>query len=233
MNEHYDLEFQKSIGVTTLRQYIVKTYLWMMAGVFVSFITAFLLLQTGLIYSLFSIPYLPIILILAQLATAIFIGARLQKIATVTAKILFLVYAGLLGITLSTLAFVYDLGSISIAFLVTMVYFGSLVAIGTTTKMNLLRFGPLLFGALLTFFLSSLVMMVFHVDTNTMVMSFIGLLIFTGICAYDAQKVKALYYHFEYDEMMLKKISIYSALELYLDFINIFLYILRIVGNRD
>ena len=64
-------------------------------------------------------------------------------------------------------------------------------------------------------------------------MSFIGLLIFTGLCAYDAQKVKALYFQFEHDETMLKKISIYSAFELYLDFINIFLYILRMLGNRD
>jgi len=160
-------------------------------------------------------------------------GARLHKLSTVTAKILFFTYAALLGITLSTLAFAYDLGSISIAFLVSLVYFGSLIVIGTRTKMNLLRFGPLLFGALLTFFIASVVMMLFNIDTNTMVMSFIGLLIFTGLCAYDAQKVKALYFQFEHDETMLKKISIYSAFELYLDFINIFLYILRMLGNRD
>lgn len=233
MYDNHDLEFQRTIGGTTLQTHIVHTYMWMMAGVLVSFVSAFLLVQTGMLFTLFSIPFFSTVLLIVQLVVAVMFGARLHKLSTVTAKILFFTYAALLGITLSTLAFAYDLGSISIAFLVSLIYFGSLIVIGTRTKMNLLRFGPLLFGALLTFFIASVVMMLFNIDTNTMVMSFIGLLIFTGLCAYDAQKVKALYFQFEHDETMLKKISIYSAFELYLDFINIFLYILRMLGNRD
>ena len=99
--------------------------------------------------------------------------------------------------------------------------------------MNLLRFGPILFGSLLALIITEVIMMFMRADTSTMLMSAIGLLIFTGLTAYDAQKMKALYASYEGDEEMLKKLSIYSAFELYLDFINIFLYILRFVGNRD
>ena len=99
--------------------------------------------------------------------------------------------------------------------------------------MNLLRFGPILMGGLLTLIIVEVVMTLLGMDITTRGFTAIGLLLFTGITAYDTQKMKALYHSYEGDESMLSKLSIYSAFDLYLDFINIFLYILRFVGNRD
>ena len=97
------------------------------------------------------------------------------------------------------------------AFGITAVYFGCLVMIGYTTKMNLLRFGPILMGGLLTLIIVEVVMTLLGMDITTRGFTAIGLLLFTGITAYDTQKMKALYHSYEGDESMLSKLSIYSA----------------------
>lgn len=217
---------------TSLQQHATRTFGWLTIGLLVTTVVALGISSTNLIYVIYSIPMAPIILLVAQLGVVIALAGRLMKMSPTTAKILFIVYAVIVGITFSTLGFAYDLGTLGLAFMVTAVYFGSLVVIGMTTKMNLLRFGPILMGALFALIICEVIMMFLGVGADTMLFSAIGLLIFTGITAYDAQKMKALYAQYEGDEAMLKKLSIYSALDLYLDFINIFLYILRFLGNR-
>lgn len=228
-NENY---FEPELS-TDLQKHSVRTFGWMTIGLLVTTVVALVISTTDLIYTLFAIPYLPLILLVAQFGVVIALAGRIMKMSPASAKALFLVYAVIVGITFSTLGVVYDLGTLGLAFLVTAVYFGSLVVIGMTTKMNLLRLGPILFGSLLALIICEVIMMFMGVGTDTMLFSAIGLLIFTGITAYDAQKMKALYAQYEGDEVMLKRLSIYSAFDLYLDFINIFLYILRFLGNRD
>lgn len=228
-NENY---FEPELA-TSLQKHSVRTFGWMAIGLLVTTVVALLVSTTNLIYYIYSIPAAPIILLVAQIGVVIALAGRIMKMSPVTAKILFIVYAMIVGITFSTLGFAYNLGTLGLAFLVTAVYFGSLVIIGMTTKMNLLRFGPILFGGLISLIICEIIMMFMGVGTDTMLFSAIGLLLFTGITAYDAQKMKALYAQYEGDETMLQRLSIYSAFDLYLDFINIFLYILRFLGNRD
>ena len=229
-NEDY---FEPQYAATSLQKHAVRTFGWMTLGLLVTTATAFAVYSTDLIYYIYTMRFAPLILIAAQFGVVIALGPRLMQMSATSAKLLFLAYSMLTGITFSTLALVYLPGTLAMAFLMTTVYFGSLAVIGYTTKMNLLRFGPILFGSLLALIITEVIMMFMGADTSTMLMSAIGLLIFTGLTAYDAQKMKALYASYEGDEEMLKKLSIYSAFELYLDFINIFLYILRFVGNRD
>lgn len=233
MFEHNEDYFEPQVTATSLQKHAIRTFVWMTIGLLVTAATAFAVYSTDLIYYIYSNRFTPLLLIVAQLGVVIALGARLMKMSPTSAKALFLAYSILTGITFSTLAIVYLPGTIAMAFLMTAVYFGSLVVIGYTTKMNLLRFGPILFGGLLALIITEIIMMFIGADTGTMLISAIGLLLFTGITAYDAQKMKALYVSYEGNEEMLQKLSIYSAFDLYLDFINIFLYILKIVGKRN
>ena len=229
-----ELNFETEYHVTTIQQHAIKTFASMGLGLLITALVAFGMVTTNMTLRLYvSYPIAPMLLLFAQLGVAVAFAARLAKMKAATARILFVAYSILMGVTFSTLAFVYDLGSIGIAFGITAVYFGCLVIIGYTTKMNLLRFGPILMGGLLTLIIVEVVMTLLGMDITTRGFTAIGLLLFTGITAYDTQKMKALYHSYEGDESMLSKLSIYSAFDLYLDFINIFLYILRFVGNRD
>lgn len=218
--------------ITTIQKHAVRTFAWMAVGVLITAITAFAVYASDMTLTLLS-GYMPLVLLVAQFGVVIALASRLMKMSATRAKILFLAYAILTGITFSILGMAYLPGTLALAFLITAVYFGSLVIIGYTTKMNLLRFGPILFGGLIALIITEVIMMFMGVSTNTMIFSAIGLMIFTALTAYDTQKMKALYAQYSGDEAMLSKLSIYSAFELYLDFINIFLYILRFLGNRD
>lgn len=228
-NENY---FETSVG-TSLQRHVVRTFGWMFVGLLVTAATAFAVSTTSLMPYIFSFRFAPIILLVAQIGVVVSLVGRISKISPTSAKLLFMLYSILTGVTFSVLGLAYGLGTLAPAFVVTAVYFGCLVLIGVTTKMNLLRFGPILFAGLLALIISQVIMAFMGVSSDSMLFSAIGLLLFTAITAYDAQKMKALYMQHEGDEVMLKRLSIYSAFDLYLDFINIFLYILRFLGNRD
>lgn len=216
---------------TSLQNHTIRTFAWMAAGLFITTITAFIFYSSASIMPALYSPYMPLVLAFAQIGIAIAFAGRLMKMSATGAKSLFLIYSVITGIVFSYLARYYLPGTLAAAFLVTTVYFGSLVAIGLTTKMNILRFGPIIFSALIAFIISEVVMMFIGASIYTMLMSGIGLLIFTALTVYDVQKMKRLYVEYECNEEMLSKLSIYSAFEFYLDFINIFIYILRFLKD--
>lgn len=218
---------------TTLQRHAVRTFSWMALGLLVTTIVAFAVYSSNLIYVIYQYPFMPFVLLIAQIGVVVALGARIRKMSATGAKSLFLVYSALTGVTFSILGMVYLPATIALAFLVTTIYFGSLVVIGYTTKMNLLKFGPIIIGSLIALVITEVIMMFMNMSIDTMLISGIGLLIFTALTAYDAQKMKALYVQYQNDEVMLNNISIYSAFELYLDFINIFLYILRFLGKKN
>lgn len=218
----------------SLGQHSRNTFIWMFFGLLVTAIVAYGMAKTGLMLTLLvKVPLLSIIITIAQFGVAIAFGARLMKMKPVTAIILYLTYAVLLGITFSSLMYLYDLGAIFISFGLTAIYFGSLALIGTTTDLDLSKLGLICGVGLIVLVIAEIILMIMGVDTTTKVFTAIGMLIFTGLTAYDAQKMKKLYINNMHDHETLKKLSIYSAFDLYLDFINIFLYILRLVGSRD
>ena len=228
-----ELGFESSYD-TSMRSAVTRTYLWMLVGVLITGVIAALCsnsLQFQI--ALYTNPYSSWILLIAQIGVAVAFSARLFKMSMTTARILFLAYAALLGVTCSSLALVYDIASIAFAFILSAGYFLGLTVIGYTTKANLLKFGPILYTGLFVLIIVEVIMMLFGMDTSTMLFTAIGLALFTGITAYDTQKMKVLLQQAQGDEDMTKRVSIYSAFQLYLDFINIFIYIMRIVGSRD
>ncbi|KFI45509.1 hypothetical protein GA0061078_0141 [Bifidobacterium bohemicum] len=177
-------------------------------------------------------------LAIVQFAIAIVLGARIQKLKTSTARILFYAYAALTGFTLASIFFAYTLQSIGVALIMTVAFFFVLTMFALTTKLDMLKAGPILMVALLTLVIGEVVMM-FIAPSNTMLMvtAGIGLIIFAGLTMYDAQQTRALYaqaaYSFNGDTTVLDKISILCSLNLYLDFVNMFLYLLQLFGSSD
>ena len=232
MNEqNYQNDFFLEQG---MRRHIVKTLGWMAIGLFVTAASAAFFYVSN-IYSMLYLTFggmITILSVILQVGVVFALCSRLTERSVASTRTLFFVYALITGFTFSVFAYAYDVQSIAIAFGITAVYFGSLTVIGYTTKINLMKFGPLLYVSLLVLIVVQVILLFVHAGAETMMFTMIGLLIFTGLTAYDVQKMKVLYLKCQ-DEEMRERLSVYSALELYLDFINMFLYILRIVGNRD
>ena len=232
MNEqNYQNDFFLEQG---MRRHIVKTLGWMALGLFVTAACAAFFYVSN-IYSMLYLTFggmITILSVILQVGVVFALCSRLTERSVASTRTLFFVYALITGFTFSVFAYAYDVQSIAIAFGITAVYFGSLTVIGYTTKINLMKFGPLLYVSLLVLIVVQVILLFVHAGAETMMFTMIGLLIFTGLTAYDVQKMKVLYLECQ-DEEMRERLSVYSALELYLDFINMFLYILRIVGNRD
>ena len=174
-------------------------------------------------------------LVIAQVGLAIFLGARITKISTGAARVMFYVYAALMGFTLSSIFAVYSLGDIGICLALCAGFFFALTMIGLTTKVNMLKAGPILLVGLIVLIVAELLISLFFPgDTMLQIISAIGLLLFAGMTVYDAQATRALFHQYQSQgPEMIKKISILCALNLYLDFVNMFLYLLQLFGNRD
>ena len=220
-------------GQTTLSQHVYKTFGLMFTGLVITFLTAFVFYQTNLAYYLASNFVITMALLIAQVGVVISLAGKLHSMNIGTARTMFLAYSVLTGISFSTLGLYYGAASVYLAFGVTAVFFGALTVIGFTTKINMSKFAPALMVGLLTLIAFNILSFFFNLSGMERMICSLGILIFTGITVYDAQKMKALYMANQGDEEMLRRLSIYSALQLYLDFINIFVYILRLLGNRD
>ena len=152
-----------------------------------------------------------------------------------SARVMFYVYAALMGFTLSIIFAVYDLGTIGISLALCAGFFFALTMLGRTTKFNMLKAGPVLLAGLIVLIIAEVLLAIFAPgDTALMLISAIGLVLFAGMTVYDAQATRALFAQYAGEGPdMIKKISILCALNLYLDFVNMFLYILRLFGSRN
>ena len=232
MNQGYDYS---SFGESrdSIASYTAKTYGWMFLGLLTTFVAAAAIYFTG-----FYIPLctamnglLPFVLALVELGVVIYLSARIHKIPVATARLLFFVYALLNAVTFSTILAVYSMQSLILVFAMTSLYFGVMAIYGYVTKADLTRIRPVLtFGlvALIVMMLLSL----FIPGMNTG-MCLVGIVIFLGFTAYDTQMIRRNYAYYSGNPELLQKASIISALQLYLDFINLFLYLLRLFGNRN
>ena len=215
---------------------VAKVYGEMTIGILVTAVVAVLGQITGAYYSfLMATGMVGLIgLCVVQIALAVVLGMRVTKMKSVTARVMFYVYAALMGFTLSSIFMVYDLGSIGVALGVTAAFFFALTMFGMTTKFDMLKAGPILMIGLIVLIISQIVLAFVQVDGMTKIVCAIGLILFAGMTIYDAQSTRALLTEYEAQgPEMVKKISILCALNLYLDFVNMFLYILQLLGNRD
>ena len=206
-----------------------KVFGWMFIGIMITFVTGIVVaLNPNMIMNVFASGWLWVLLI-AELVLVIVLSARIMKMKPVTAKICFALYAFISGLTFSSYFIVYDLNSIIYVFLITAVLFGLFAIIGFTTKMDLSKFGTLLFMALLGVLLCFVVNIFTQNSTVELVATIISVIVFIGFTAYDTQKIKRL----SDSGLPEDNLAIYGALQLYLDFINLFIDLLRIFGNSN
>lgn len=213
----------------TIQQYINNIFKWMIIGVLTTFVTAFALEKSSFMsYA----GMLPFILIIFQFAVVIGLSRRLMTMKPITAKVLYMIYSVITGVTFSYVIASYTSFSVALAFLVAAIYFGVLVVLGTVIKMDLTRIGTICLAGLFVYIIFSVIVMIFHLGVGTLIMPLISLALFAGITVYDMQKSLQLYNYASSNPEMLEKLSIYGAFNLYLDFVNIFLDILQLLGDN-
>ncbi|WP_428644588.1 Bax inhibitor-1/YccA family protein [Roseibium sp.] len=172
------------------------------------------------------------IVMLAPLGMVMWLSFRIQSMSASSARGLFMVYAAVMGISLSSIFLVYTGASIARVFFVTAASFGALSLYGYTTRKDLSGWGSFLFMGLIGIVIASIVNIFMASSALQFAISVIGVLVFAGLTAYDTQQIKEMYYEGDSGEVATKK-SVMGALRLYLDFINLFLMLLQLFGNRD
>jgi len=219
-----------------LRAYMLGVYNYMTIGLA---LTGFLALGTYMVavsnpavaQTLFSGP-LYFVLLFAPLGMVLWLSARIQSMSASTARTMFLAYAAIMGISLAPIFMVYTGGSIARVFFITAAAFGSLSLFGYTTKKDLSGWGSFLIMGLIGIIIASIVNIFMASSALQFAISVIGVLVFAGLTAYDTQQIKEMYYEGDSSEVATKK-SVMGALRLYLDFINMFLMLLSLFGNRE
>lgn len=215
---------------------IARAYGEMTIGLLITAVVAVFSISSGALYSFLIATggWGWIGLAVAQIGLAIFLGVKAMSMNPSLARVMFYLYAALMGFTLSSVFLVYDLGTIGMSFGICAGFFFILTMLALTTKRDMLKAGPILMVGLLVLIVGQVILM-FLAPSNTtmMLVSAVGVIIFAGLTAYDAQKTRVLFAQYSADPVMIKRVSIISALNLYLDFINMFLYLLRIFGGRN
>ena len=222
-----------------LRAYMLRVYNYMLMGLGLTGLTAWFTASTPAFAQLFftqaaggySLSGLGWIVLLAPLALVFFISFRIQQMSFATAQATFWIYAGLMGIGLTPILLLYTGASVAQVFFTTAATFGAMSLWGYTTKRDLSGFGSFLFMGLIGILIASVVNMFLQSGMMQWIISVLGVLIFTGLTAYDTQSIKETYFVGD-DGTVAGKKAIMGALRLYLDFINLFLMLLRLMGDR-
>lgn len=179
-----------------------------------------------------SMNMLGYIVMFAPLGFVLLMSFGFQKMSSMTMVLLFIAYSAIMGVSLSTIFLVYTASSIFTTFFITAGTFGVMAFLGYTTKTDLTKFGSILMMGLIGIIIASVVNMFMGSETMDYIISILGVLIFTGLTAYDVQKLKRIGSGVEYGTDETNKLAIMGALNLYLDFVNLFLFLLRFLGDR-
>lgn len=229
-----------------LRAYMLRVYNWMASGLLLTGIVAFLIANTGLVDAFYPLVQTPegvlvrhpsalaMISIFAPLAFVLVLSIGVNKLSTSAAQALFWVFCAAMGASLTNIFLIYTNESIVRVFFITAGTFAAMSIWGYTTRTDLSRMGSFLIMGLFGIIIASLVNMFMHSPMVQFVISIVGVVVFTGLTAYDTQRIKATYIQYAYAEgsAMAAKRSVYDALALYLNFINLFMLLLQIMGNR-
>ena len=211
--------------------FLRSVYGWMCAGLAITALVAYSIASTpDVVQALVSNRLLFFGLFVGQIALVFYLSVRVDRIAPGTATVLFVGYAALTGVTLSVLVLAYTGSSIATTFVVTAGMFGALALYGSTTSRSLAGWGQFFFMGLTGLILASIVGVFWHSPALQFLISVVGVLVFTGLTAWDAQRLKQM--AFALPEGQVGSYAIVGALSLYLDFINLFLYLLRFTGGR-
>ena len=210
-----------------------KVFVWMTLALAISGLTAYGVATSPTILSLiFSSKVTFFGLIIAEFALVFAISGAINRLSLSTATMLFILYSVINGATLSSIFFAFSVATIGKVFFITAGTFGAMALVGYTTKTDLTSMGKLLFMALLGIIIASVVNMFVASSGLDLILSYVGVLVFVGLTAYDTQKIKQMCQAAPDAGESAQKLALIGALSLYLDFINLFLYLLRIFGNN-
>lgn len=210
-----------------------KVFVWMTLALAITGLTAYGVATSPALLSLiFSSKVTFFGLIIAEFALVFAISGAINRLSLSTATLLFILYSVINGATLSSIFFVFSVATISKVFFITAGTFGAMALVGYTTKTDLTSMGKLLFMALLGIIIASVVNMFVASSGLDLILSYVGVLVFVGLTAYDTQKIKQMCQAAPDAGESSQKLALIGALSLYLDFTNLFLYLLRIFGNN-
>lgn len=230
LNNNYSQVSQAASNIAKAQAaFMAKVYGWMFSGLSITGITAYFVYESELVYALGGSIY---ILFFALIGMVWYLSARIDSMSATTASILFIAYSFVQGVVLSTLFAAYTMGSIASVFFITAGSFGALSAFGLITKRDLTGVGNFMFMGLIGIILASIVNIFLGSTILYTTISVLGVLIFAGLTAYDTQKMKDMYLSAAEGREVATKTSIIAALSLYLDFINLFIFLLRLLGDR-
>lgn len=223
-----DLEMQLAFPVL-----MRKVYTWMTLALVLTGLTAYgVATSPGILMAIYSNSALLWGLIIAEFALVFGVSAAINRLSLTTATLMFVAYSVINGALLSSIFLVYTAASITSVFFITAGTFATMALIGYTTKTDLTSVGKLLFMALIGLIIATLVNIFVGSNMITMICSYVGVLIFVGLTAYDSQKIKHMLQQAPDAGEASQKLALLGALTLYLDFINLFIYLLRIFGDR-
>ena len=211
-----------------------KVYGWMAMALVITALTAYYVARSPqLIQLIFTNQPVLWALIIGEFGLVLGLSAAINRLSLTTATIMFVVYSVVNGATLSSIFFIYTMSSITSVFLITAGTFAVMAVYGYFTKTDLSSIGKLLFMALIGLIIATIVNIFLKSSGLEMILNYVGVLIFVGLTAYDLQKIKEMMLTAPDAGEGMQKLALVGALSLYLDFINLFLYLLRIFGRRD
>lgn len=242
MNQSPYMQTTRTASVEVLNAFMRGIYAWMGAGLALTAVLAWwvtnseaalgMLLNVNFAAGTQGTPYVLFGLFLAELGIVFYLSARVMKMNPTTATVLFLVYSGLNGLTIAPILLMYTAQSVAATFFVAAGMFGAMSVYGLVTKKDLTSWGSLLFMGLIGMIIAMVVNMFLQSSMMSFVISGVGVVLFTGLTAYDTQKFKTMGQMMPGDAAVVRRGAILGALTLYLDFINLFLMLLRIMGDR-
>ncbi|HIB78069.1 MAG TPA: Bax inhibitor-1/YccA family protein [Flavobacteriales bacterium] len=228
-----DEEFVPAEGALA-KNFVSNVFSWMVIGLLITAFVAWYAASNGLYVQLVGAGGLMRwVILLAPFGFIIAMNAGLQKYSATTLTMMFIAFSATMGLSLSSVFLIYSMGSITQVFFITAGTFAVMAFAGYTTKMDLSKLGSLLFMALIGIIIASVVNWFMHSAMMDFIISVAGVLIFTGLVAYDTQRIKRIGAGVEYGTAGATKLAILAAVSLYLNFINLFLFLLRLLGGRD
>lgn len=234
-NNNYTNSYQQQEYAQGMAEYSKKVFAWMFLGLAVTFGIGFLLMMNQATVVPFIAENISVyyILALVEVVMVFILGFFVRKLPPTACKVIFLIYSAINGLTITPALIVYGASNAIYAFAVTAGIFGAMTIYGMVTKRDLSKLGPILFIGLIGLLVYSVIAMFFQMPMSDLIISVVGIVIFVGFTAYDTQKIKKYYSYFGGDQQTLQKTAIIVALDLYLDFINLFLYILRLFARNS
>lgn len=220
------------MDVRSSNRFLRSVFMNMFLGILISFGVALYMYSNPSL--LMNISRFFSLIVLAQLAMVFSLNLGINKISTGTARLLFLAYSAVNGITLSTIGFIYEPMVVLYAFITALVVFAVMAAFGFMTNEDLSSYGKFLTIGLVSLIIMGIINIFLGIQAIYWATTLLGVVLFCGLTAYDVNRIKILAYNAAYEnEEVLAKIGIIGALQLYLDFINLFLYILRFFGRKN